>query len=109
MPKRLLGIFWHQTLKFGLSLLVLEMRLVGSRKDRGKFRPSIRRGHIDNPHSLKPRFRWLDAEQLGLLAALDTTPELAFGRDDQMLVQRIAMGQDFDPFAAAGNHRKHRG
>jgi hypothetical protein len=27
MPNRLLGIFWHQALKFGLSLLMLEMPL----------------------------------------------------------------------------------
>ena len=42
------------------------------------------------------------------LAALDTAPELAFGGDNEVLVERIGMGRDLDPFAAAGDHGKHR-
>src|SRR6516165_4979990 len=104
MPNRLLGIFWHQTLKFGLGLLVFEMCLMGSREDRGKLRPGVRGTHIDNAYGLKPRLRRLDPEQLRLFAGLDTTPELALGGDDEMLIERIGMGQDLDPFAAPGDH-----
>jgi hypothetical protein len=42
------------------------------------------------------------------VAALDTAPEFALGGDNQMLIERIGMGDDLDPFAAAGNHRQHR-
>ena len=104
MPNRLLGIFRHQALKLGLGLLVLEMRLAGSREDRSELGPSIGRSHVNNAHRFEPRFRRLDAKQLGLFAALDTTPELALGSHDQMLIERIGMGQDLDPFAASGNH-----
>jgi hypothetical protein len=57
----------------------------------------------------KPGLRGLNSEQLRLLAALDTAPELALGGDDQMLIERIGMGEDFHPLAAAGDHREHCG
>jgi len=79
---RFLGVFWYQTLKFGLGLFVLEMRLAGAREGRGELRPGVRRSHIDNTHGLKPRLWRFDAEQLRLFAALDAAPELAFGRHD---------------------------
>ena len=50
MADRLLGIFWHQALKFRLGPLVLEMRLVGTRENRGELGPSVRRSHIDDTH-----------------------------------------------------------
>src|SRR5215469_14245274 len=31
----------------------------------------------------------------------------AFSRNNEVLIERIGMGFDLDPFAAAGNHRKH--
>ena len=104
MANRLLGIFRHQALELGLGLLVLEMRLVGSREDRSELCPSVGRSHVNNPHGLEPRLWRLDSEQLGFFAALDTAPELALGGDDQMLIERIGVGQDLNPFAAAGNH-----
>ena len=82
MPNRLLGILWHQGLKSGLGLLVLEMRLAGSREDRGELGPSIRSAHVNNTHRFKPWLRRLDAEQPGLFAALNTAPKLAFGGDN---------------------------
>ena len=82
MPNRHLGIFRHQALQFGLGLLMLEMCLVSSRKDRGELRPSVRRTHVDNPHGFKPRFGRLDTEQLRLFATLDAAPEFALGGDD---------------------------
>ena len=42
------------------------------------------------------------------LAVLDTAPELLFRGDDQVLVERIGMDRDLDPFAAAGDDREHR-
>ena len=78
-------------------------------KDRGKLRPGIGGAHIDNAHRLDPRPRRLDAEQARGLAALDAAPEFPLGGDDQVLVERIGMGRDLDPLAAAGDHREHRG
>ena len=55
------------------------------------------------------RLRRLDPKQPWRLAALDAAPELALRRDNEMLIERIGMGQDLDPLAAAGNDREHRG
>jgi hypothetical protein len=103
MANRLLGIFRHQALKFRLGLLVLEMRRLGSREDRSELCPSVGRSHVDNAHGLKPRLGRLHAKQLRLFAALNTAPKLALGDDNQMLIERIGMGQNLDPFAASGN------
>src|SRR5215469_11886642 len=53
-----------------------------------------------------PRLRRLYSEEARGLTALDTAPELAFGGDNQVLVERIGMGCDLDPFTAAGDHRE---
>ena len=74
----------------------------------GEFRPGIGRTHVDNAHRLDARLRRLDAEQGRGLAALDAAPEFPLGGDDEVLIERIGMGLDLDPFAAAGDHRKHR-
>ena len=95
MTDRLLGIFWHQALKFGLGVLVLEMCLPGSREDRGELGPRVGGSHIDNPHGFKPRLRRLDAEQLGLFATFHTAPELALGRDKKVLIERIGVSEIF--------------
>src|SRR5580704_16471318 len=79
-----------------------------SGKDGGKLRPSIRRGHVDDTGCLDPGLRRIDTEKGRDLSAFDTTPELAFGRDDKVLVEGIGMSLDLDPLAAAGNDRKHR-
>jgi hypothetical protein len=44
-----------------------------------------------------------------LFTALDTTPELALGGDNKVLIERIGMCQNLDPFAAAGDYGEHRG
>ena len=108
MADRLLGILRHQALELRFGLLVLEMGRPCPRKDRRKLRPSVRRGHINNTDCLDPGFRRVDAEKGRGLSAFDTAPELPLGRDDQMLIERIGMGLDLDPFAAAGNDREHR-
>src|SRR3974377_2040157 len=74
---------------------------------RREFRPVIRSGHVDNPHCFDPGFWRLDAKQARGLAALDTAPELSFGSDDEVLIERIGMGGDLDPFAAAGDPGPH--
>ena len=108
MADRLLGIVGHQALELGLGLFVLEISRPGPRKDRRKLRPGIGRAHIDNAHRLDARLRRLDAKQARWLATLDAAPEFPLGRNDQMLVERIGMGLDLDPLAAAGDHRQHR-
>ena len=108
MADRLLGILRHQALKFGLGLLVLEMRLPGANKDAGELRPGIRGAHVDDPHRLNARLWRLDPEQGWRLATFDTAPELPLGGDDEVLIERIGMGLDLDPLAAAGNDGEDR-
>src|ERR1700747_1986486 len=42
------------------------------------------------------------------LTALDAAPELLLGRQEKMLVERIAVDRDLDPLSAAGDDRKNR-
>ena len=51
----------------------------------------------------------LDTEQARGLATLDAAPEFSLRGDDEVLIERIGMSADLDPFAAAGNDRQHRG
>ena len=108
MADGLLSVLRHQALQFCLGLFVFEMRRPRPREDRGEFRPGIRRAHIDNAHCLDARLGRFDSEQGRGLAVLDTAPEFPLRGDDQVLVERIGMGGDFDPFAAAGDHGKDR-
>src|ERR1700719_1978696 len=48
MPDRLLGVFRHQSLEFGLGALVLQKSRPGPAKHPGKLGPSIGRAHIDD-------------------------------------------------------------
>ena len=57
---------------------------------------------------LNARLRRLDPEEGRGLAALDTTPELPLRSDNEVLVERIGMGGDLNPFAAAGDDRQYR-
>src|SRR5215469_7092659 len=84
------------------------MRPAGAGKDAGELGPGIGCGHIDDTDGFEPWLRRFDPEQLRLLAALDTAPELALGGDNEMLIERIGMSEDLDPFAAAGYHREDR-
>src|SRR5262249_61328389 len=69
-------------------------------------RPRVPRPNLNKPDRLDPRLRRLYSEEARGLTALDTAPELAFGGDNQVLVERIGMGGDLNPFAAAGDHRE---
>jgi len=86
---------------------MIQERLPGAAEQPGEFGPRIRRAHVNDPNRLDPGLRRLDTKEVRGLATLDTALELAFGSHNQMLVQRIGMGGDFDPFAAAGDHREH--
>jgi hypothetical protein len=83
---------------------MIQKSLSGVAENTRKFRPGIRGAHIHNPNRLDPRLWWFDAEEARGLAALDTEPELPLGRDNEVLVKRIGVGGDLDPFAAAGDH-----
>ena len=77
----------------------------GTDEDIGELRPGIGGAHIDNADRLNAGLRRFDPEQGRGLTALDTAPEFALGGDNEVLVKRIGMGGDLDPFAAAGDHR----
>ena len=107
MAERLFGVLGHQTLQFGLGLLMFGIRRTGPREGGHKLRPGIGRARVDNADRLDPWLGRLDSEQARRLA-LDTASELALGGDDEMLVERGGMGGDLDPLAAPGDHRGHR-
>ena len=108
MADSLLCIFGHQGLQFGLGFFVLEICRLGPGKASGELRPGIGGAHIDNANRLDPRLWRLDPKQSRRLAIFDTAPEFPLSGDDEVLVERIGMGLDLDPFAAAGNDREHR-
>ena len=83
---------------------MLQKGLPSAAEETGKFRPGIRGASINNSNSLDP---WLRRRQQARgLAALHAAPELALGRDYEVLIERIGMGCDLDAFAATGNHRR---
>ena len=82
--------------------------LAGIAKQSCKLRPGVRGAHIHDPNSFDAWLRRLDAKEARGLATFNSAPELPLGGDDQVLVQRIGMGSNLDPFAATGDHREHR-
>ena len=52
---------------------------------------------IDSPDRLNSWLRRIRTEQRRRLAALNTAPELALGTDNQVLIEGISVGGDFDP------------
>src|SRR5262249_14031189 len=103
---RFLGILWHQRFQLRLRALVVEKGLPGIAEQTGKFRPRIRGAHIYNPNSLDPWLRRFDGKEARGFAVLDTPPELPLSSHNKVLIERIGMGGDLNPFAAAGNHGK---
>src|SRR5262249_30362712 len=103
---RFLGILWHQRFQLRLRALVVEKGLPGIAEQTGKFRPRIRGAHIYNPNSLDPWLRRFDGKEARGFAVLDTPPELPLSSHNKVLIERIGMGGDLNPFAAAGNHRE---
>ena len=87
---------------------MIQKRLPGAAEETGNFAPGIRSAHIHNPDRFDPRLWWFNTEDARGLAALNTAPELTLGRDNEVLVKRIGVGSDFDPFAPSGNDREDR-
>src|SRR5262249_41542257 len=96
MADRFFGILRHEALELCPRLFVVEMRRAGPGKDAGKLGPGIGRGHIDDADGFEPQPRRLDTKQLRLLTTFDAAPELALGGDNEMLIERIGMGEDLD-------------
>src|SRR6516165_1589474 len=84
---------------------MLQKGLSGAAEDSSKFRPGIRGAHVDDPHRFDACLGRFNTKQSRGLAVLNAAPELPLGGDDEMLIERIGGGSDFDPFAAAGDHR----
>jgi hypothetical protein len=108
MADSVLCIFGHQSFQLSLGFFVLEIGRLSPGKDCGEIRPGIGGAHIDNANRIHARSRRLDPKQGRGLATLDAAPELAFGGDNEVLVQRIGMGGDFHPFATASDNRQDR-
>src|SRR6516165_8447942 len=86
---RLLGIFRHQALQFGLGSFVLE-KGIASRPEHGcELGPCIGRAHVDNSHRLDARSRWLDIKEVRGLAALDAAPEFLLSGQQEVLVEWV--------------------
>src|SRR5215468_9499281 len=102
MADRLFGVLRHQCFEFRLGPLMILERLPGAAEQPGEFGPRIRSTHVNDPNRLDPGLWRLNPEEARGVATLYTAPELAFGSHNQMLIQRIGMGDDFHPFAAAG-------
>ena len=87
---------------------MLRIGLARTSKEACELRPGIRCAHVDDADGLNPWPRRLNPEQARRFACLHAAPELLFGRQKQVLVERIGGEGDLHPFAAAGDYRKHR-
>src|ERR1700722_3539614 len=105
---RLLRILRHQAFELGFGALMLEMRLPGASEDIGEFDPGVGGAHINDAHRLNTRSWRINPEESRGLTRFDATPELAFSRDDEVLVEWIRVGGDFHPFAPPGNNGQNR-
>ena len=97
--------FFSSTLALSCSWWATWVR----RKADSQFRPAVGRAHVDGSNRLQPRPWRLDPEQARGFAALHAAPELLLRGDQQVLVQRVGMDGQFDPLAAPGDDRQHRG
>ena len=69
---------------------------------------AVGRAHVDNANRLDARLWQLKLQDSGTSPFSTPAPEFPFRGDDEMVVKRIRVGLDLDPFAAAGNDREHR-
>src|SRR5277367_1309255 len=109
MPNRFLGVLWHESPKLSLGPLMFEIGRSGLGKGCRELRPGIGRAHVDNANGIHLWLWRIDPKQLRHLAALNAAPELPLRRHDQVLVERISMGQNLDPLPASRDDRQHRG
>ena len=83
------------------------MRRPGPKIGRGKIRPLI---GADMSTTLTASSRGRGVSMLkrsGGSPRLDAAPELLFGGEQEVLIERIGMDLDLDPFAAAGDDREN--
>src|SRR5215470_8178340 len=105
---RNLGFVRHQIFQFGFGLFVFGMGIPGARENSRELGPGIGRTHIDDANGRNALLWRFDAEQARGLAALHASPEFALSGDDKVLIERIGVSFDLNPFAAAGDHGEHR-
>ena len=101
MADGLFGVVWHERLQLSLRAFMIQESLPRIAEYRRELRPGIRSGHVDNSHGFDPGFWRFDAQETRGLAALDAAPELAFGSDNEVLIERISMGGRVLKFLAA--------
>src|SRR5215469_1036205 len=103
----LLGILRHQRFKLCFGALVIQESRMGAAEEASELCPGIRAAHVHDANGFDPGLGGLDTEEARELAALDTAPELPLSCDNEVLIERIGMSSDLNPFAAAGNYRKY--
>src|SRR5215207_8888084 len=108
MAIRFLGVLRHERLELALSLLMLDKGWSRSAIDARELGPGVRLTHVDRPHRLDARPRWLNAEEARGLAGLDAAPEFLLGREQKVLIERVGVDLDLDPLPATGNDRQSR-
>src|SRR5215207_4911948 len=96
-----LGVLRHERLELALGLLMLDKGWSGSAVDGGELGPGVRFAHVNRQHRLDARPRWLDAEEARGLAGLDAAPELLLGGEQKVLIERVRVDLDLDPFPRA--------
>src|SRR5262245_3648634 len=106
MPDRLLGVFGHEGLQFGLGILVFEESRACAAKDSGKFRPSVRGAHVDDAYGLNTHAWRFCQEKARWLTRFNTPPELFLSSEEEMLVKRISRDGKLDPLAAPRDDRE---
>src|SRR5258708_42843 len=109
MAKGLLRVLRHQPLELDLGLLMLEKGLSCRAEHPSKVRPGVRAAHVYDLDRRYHRSWRLDPKWPRNLARLDAMPEPSLGGYEEMLIKRVGIDSDFDPFAAPGDDRQRRG
>src|ERR1700730_4244346 len=108
MADRLLGILGNEIFELTLCPLVIEKGAASIAEQGRELRPGIGCTHIHDADGLDARLWRLDAEEARRLAALDAAPEFLLRGQQEVLVERISGDRNFNPLAAAGDHRERR-
>src|SRR6266536_23291 len=107
MAHNLFGIFRNERLELGPGPLMLAMGFPSAQKDACEFGPAVRGAHVDDLDGLDAGPWWLHSEQAWGLTRFDAPPELFFGREQQVLVERIGRDGDLNPFPTPGDDGEH--
>src|SRR5262249_28179984 len=102
MPNGLPGILRHQCFELAFGPFVVEKGATGIAEERGKFRPGIRRAHIDDADGLDTGPRRLSIDEVRRFAGLDAPPEFFLRRNEDTQIERVHGDPDLDPLDAAG-------